>query len=178
VRARTVAGILALFVAFTLVTSGRSLWWTVRDLLRGGASVPEVRWYTSLETARRVAVAEKRPLYVEFSAVWCGPCQDMQHGTYRDPEVVRRLRERFVPVRSDIDNQAAIAARYGVTAVPDAVVLDPDGTPLLRATGYHDAAVFVQMVDAALARSHPERVSRPGGFYPLESLPQLPLNFP
>ena len=59
----------------------------------------EVRWYTSLEAARQVAVAEKRPLYVEFSAVWCGPCQDMQHGTYRDPEVRKLLLIELVLVR-------------------------------------------------------------------------------
>jgi len=62
--------------------------------------------------------------------------------------VVARIKD-FVPVLVDVDKQSALARKYGVEAIPNAVFLDAKGNVVQRAVGYHDAAAFLKVADAA-----------------------------
>ncbi len=141
--------LLLVFLALAFaVTQDRYL---MRRLLRHGAPEGTVHWQTSLDAATVQAAREKKPLFVDFSATWCGPCQDMLQGTYRDPDVAKVLNERFVPVLIDIDKDPTIAARFGVSPIPDQMFIAPDGKrQLLRTIGYHSSDTFLDMTDQAL----------------------------
>ena len=64
----------------------------------------------------------------DFQATWCGPCKMMA-------PVVRRLADEGYPVREiDVDRDAALAQRYGVTNIP-CFVLVVDGQERGRVIG-------------------------------------------
>lgn len=73
-----------------------------------------------------------RPVLVDFSAVWCGPCKML------DP-VVKQLAEewdgRVKVVKIDVDHNPVLAMDYQVMGVPT-LIMFKDGTPVERVTGY------------------------------------------
>lgn len=97
-----------------------------------------------------------RLVLVDFYADWCAPCLRMLRETYVDPEVLLEL-EHFVFLKVDTDVHPQVSRHYGVAGIPDARVLRPDGTEIVRMTGYQDA---VQTL-AVLRKARGEYTSNP-----------------
>ncbi|GMV36626.1 MAG: hypothetical protein AMXMBFR61_11340 [Fimbriimonadales bacterium] len=109
----------------------------------------EVKWITKLDEGLKLAKSQNKPVLVDFAAEWCGPCQRMLKGTYKDPSVVKKSAS-FVMVLIDIDQQQDLARKHKVEAVPTLLFLHPDGTQISRAVGYKDAKQLTEMMDSAL----------------------------
>ena len=73
-----------------------------------------------------------RPVLVDFTAVWCGPCKML------DP-VVKELAQAWTGhvkvVKLDVDNNPNLAMQYQVMGVPT-LMLFKNGQPIERVTGY------------------------------------------
>jgi thiol:disulfide interchange protein len=108
-----------------------------------------ITWTDSLDRAQKTAAKEKKVVFVDFYAEWCGPCQEMLHTTYRDRQVVAQSR-KFVPVLINVDKQPKLAEKYGVEAIPTVVFLDARGKVLRKETGYHEAREFLKMTNEVL----------------------------
>jgi len=68
---------------------------------------------------------------VDFWAGWCKNCEAMEHSTFRDAAVRRRLGKEylFVKVEAEKLNDAALKPvldQFGVMGLPTYVVLAPD----------------------------------------------------
>ena len=70
------------------------------------------------------------PIMLDFTATWCGPCQQMKKG-------VEALTRKGFPIKAiDIDQFPEVAARYKVTGVPAFIVIEPGtGKVLARTEG-------------------------------------------
>lgn len=88
-----------------------------------------------IERAIEVAAARGKPLLVELSATWCGPCKELEQ-IMDAPEVVA-ARRRVVMVRYDVDTTAgaAVARRFGSEGVPAFVAVDGQGRAFARQRG-------------------------------------------
>jgi thioredoxin 1 len=82
------------------------------------------------------------PVLVDFWAEWCGPCRQMK------PVVERFATEydgRVKVAMVNIDEEPALAARYGVSSIPTLLLLDENGDPTAQLIG---ARPFGQLENA------------------------------
>jgi len=95
------------------------------------------------------------PVMLDFTATWCGPCQQMR-------PVVARLVQDGYPIQAvDVDKNRDLADRYDVTGYPTFVVIDrATGRELGRAVGARPADDLVALFDRS--RSKLKASTRPG----------------
>ena len=108
----------------------------------------EIDWVTDWDGAFARARDEKKMVVVDFYADWCVWCRRLDTTTYRDPEVVRYMSERVIPVKMDVEARPGkgLANRYGVDGLPTIVILSPEGEEIGRIPGYLRAEEFLATV--------------------------------
>jgi thiol-disulfide isomerase/thioredoxin len=92
----------------------------------------------AFEVAAARAEREGKWLLIDFTASWCGPCQNMEKTTWRDAAVSEWLSAKAVAVQVDVDAQQELAQSFGVQAMPTMVVF-ARGQELDRAVGAQSA---------------------------------------
>jgi len=129
------------------------------DLARGEG------WYVddyagALEEARR----EDRPLFIDFTGVYCINCRAMERNVFPRPEI-QELLEQTVRTRLYVDRKEEKhhgfakmqVERYGLSSQPYYVILDPrDETTLAEAGGYIPGE-FQELLEQGLAKFQTRR---------------------
>jgi hypothetical protein len=87
----------------------------------------EIEWREWSEKAFQEAQVSDKPVLLAISAVWCHWCHVMDETSYSDPEVIRLVNDRFVPVRVDNDERPDVNRRYNMGGWPTTAFLTPDG---------------------------------------------------
>lgn len=116
---------------------------------------PAIEYVGGYEAGRQRAESEGRPLLLVCTATWCRFSADMTQRTLRDPGLVQ-LSRRAVCVLVDADRDADTCRTLGVKGFPTLLVLDPNGTERLRATGRSSPATLVAALTTAF---EPRRVA-------------------
>ncbi len=111
-----------------------------------------IRWEESFDVAKSTALAEARPMLVDFGADWCGACQELDRDVLSDPRVVAEAR-RFVTVRVDLstdkatDEKWALLKAYNQPGLPFVVLHHSDGSEASRVTGMLESDEFLEMMN-------------------------------
>jgi uncharacterized protein YyaL (SSP411 family) len=87
----------------------------------------EIGWRPWGEKAFQEAQVTDKPVLLAISAVWCHWCHVMDETSYSDPEVIRLINERYVPIRVDNDERPDVNRRYNMGGWPTTAFLTPDG---------------------------------------------------
>jgi len=104
-----------------------------------------IAWRTDVKPALSEAKRVVRPAFVDFWAVWCVPCKQMDATTYRDPAVAAAM-AAFVPLKVDFDVQEVFSDRYGVSDLPLVLFLDGAGREIARHAGLIETARLVKLM--------------------------------
>lgn len=107
-----------------------------------------IPWRTDLPAAREEARQAQKPLFIEFSAGWCPPCQEMARTTWSDKSVAEALR-KMVPVQIDCDSHPDLVHEYAIGPIPAYLVVAPDGKVLQSTTGYRTPHEFLAWLKSA-----------------------------
>ena len=87
-----------------------------------------------------------QPAMIDFSAVWCGPCQILA-------PVMETLADRYegkaLVAKVDVDEQQMLAIQYGVMSVPTVLFLK-NGEEVGRLVGVQPAETYAQTLDKLL----------------------------
>ncbi len=107
---------------------------------------------TTLEATRARALAEHRPLLVDFTAAWCGACKELEKHTFSNPQVAQEA-ARFLAVRVDAthDDDPKVEQTLSslqVVGLPTVILFDSQGHEALRYRDFVAAEEFL----AALTR--------------------------
>ena len=85
-----------------------------------------------------------KPVLVDFSAIWCPACLQLEHDVLDTPEFAKASKD-FVKVRIDLDweGSQALKTRYHVKDIPTLVLVNADGEELARLHGYRPKRVML-----------------------------------
>lgn len=97
----------------------------------------------NLEDALKAARDEKKVVFIDFHALWCGPCRMLDERTFRAPLVKTFLEQKTIPIKVNIDEAPALAAKYDAGTIPLLVFLSAEGKEIGRLRGFRDAETFL-----------------------------------
>lgn len=116
---------------------------------RKAGKVPRVPWVTGVSWAGIVAraAAEDRPVLIDFTATWCGPCKLLDVMVFTEKAVIAELAE-VITFQVDIDNPEYrdLKTQFGVTAVPTIAWCDSRGNLVDSFSGYVSSREFLEIV--------------------------------
>lgn len=116
------------------------------------APATEIAWHTEdFDAILAKASADKKPVAIDFYAVWCGPCKQMDKETFTDSAVMKTA-AGFVMARFDAEEGEGIdlAQRYFIGSFPTMVFLGPDGRELDRFTGFRAPTELLPFMELTL----------------------------
>lgn len=86
----------------------------------------EVGWHAGMTEARSAAAASQRPVLALFTASWSTASTAVEQTALGSAEAAALVGACFEPVRVDVDQQADLTRRLGVSHVPTVCILGPD----------------------------------------------------
>ncbi|MGH7886434.1 MAG: thioredoxin domain-containing protein [Candidatus Binatia bacterium] len=119
------------------------------------AADDRISWQAWSEQLFAQAKRENRFVLLDLEAVWCHWCHVMDEKTYHDPQVVKLVGERYLPVRVDQDAQPDISIRYEDYGWPATIVFAPDGSEIVKRRGYIAPAAMASMLSAIIEDPSP-----------------------
>ena len=117
-------------------------------------------WYSNLDEAKRIAAAENKPIFIDFTGFSCVNCRKMEKAVFPQPMVVETFK-KFVLVQLYTDRKSEpyisnqnLLKTYGTVANPLYVLLRPDGSYIAQ-SGYQlmyssNPQTFVDFLTKAL----------------------------
>jgi len=127
----------------------------------GQSARDDIDWQSYDARLVQQAVAQNRPVLLEFMADWCTNCKVVAKRVYQDPEVAKLIRAKDVlPIKADttiIDYPATrdLKQVYGEAGnVPVSIILLPDGSRE-KLRGIFDKGQLIQILNKLPeARTH------------------------
>ncbi|SMD33762.1 Thioredoxin-like domain-containing protein [Reichenbachiella faecimaris] len=115
----------------------------------------QINW-NDLESAQTLSIESPRPIFIEFTAKWCGWCKKMEKTTFRDDKVIDLLNEKFYAVKVDFDSPTLIefqgenftgkqlAKHFGISGLPTMIYISSDQKNSETIVGYKTAKQLVK----------------------------------
>jgi len=123
------------------------------------SSETKIRWH-SFNEGYKLALAQKKPMFIDFYASWCKWCKVMEKETFNDPAIIKKVRKNFIAVRINTDSfkknisykkyKNITAQQFfgmiGGRGLPTILFMDSNGAFITRIPGYINARVFLPLL--------------------------------
>jgi thiol:disulfide interchange protein DsbD len=121
--------------------------------------VPGIPWVPYDDDFLVEAKAKELPVVIDFSAEWCIPCEELDHETFNQPEVIQAAK-KIMPLRADItqsgsEEVVALRKKFGIRGVPTIVFIDRNGKERsdLRVVHFIEKEEFLKKLDSLVGGS-------------------------
>lgn len=97
------------------------------------------------------AKTEKKLVFIDAFAVWCGPCKMMEKNIFPLPSVKEYYNANFINARFDMEKGEGreIAMKYGIRSYPTFLFLNGDGEVVMKNYGYMGEQDFLTIAKEA-----------------------------
>lgn len=108
-------------------------------------------WADLLKEAQKTG----KPFWVDFYAVWCGPCKMMSNRTFKDNSVGQFSNQNFIAYKLDCEKGEGpqLANKHKINAYPTIIAFDANGNEINRYVGFMDAMQFQEWLKKSLEKA-------------------------
>ena len=132
------------FVVLIAVTFGSLM---LSSNARAGDDLPPVFDKRPYAEAKKSAAETKKWFIVKATAVWCGPCKQMDKTTWRDETVVKWLEKNAIIVALDVDKEPTLAKELSIQAMPTMIAFADGNKEFDRVVGFKSAGVMLAWLE-------------------------------
>jgi thiol:disulfide interchange protein len=111
----------------------------------------------SLADAKKAAKKEKKLIFIDVYAVWCGPCKMLDKNTFSDASVATYFNDKFISLKIDGDRNKQdgswkhpdgkeVMETFGITAFPTLLWIDAEGKLVKKELGYKSPEQLLRAV--------------------------------
>ena len=114
------------------------------------AGNPSKNMHLTDDTLQETIKTEKRPIFVDFYADWCGPC--VAAAPIID-KLAKEFQDKMLITKLNVDENPRSAQQYGVMSIPTVLVFKNDGSePKIvgKQIGFAGEAGYRSLIDEAL----------------------------
>jgi thioredoxin 1 len=129
----------SIYLVLTCVFAGMAF----ASAARPGDEPPPVFDKRPYAEAKKAAGAGKKWFIVKATAVWCGPCKQMDKTTWRDKKVVEWVKKNAILVALDVDDEKKLAEELGIEAMPTMIAFKEGDKEFDRVVGYKAPEVML-----------------------------------
>ncbi len=109
-----------------------------------------VKWQGWTKDLFEKARAQNKFILLDLEAVWCHWCHVMEEKTYGNAKVQALLKKQYITVRVDQDGAPDLSSRYGDWGWPATIIFAPDGTEIVKLSGYIPAPRMAFLLQAII----------------------------
>lgn len=109
--------------------------------------IPPIFAKKSFDEARAATKGNDRILVVKATAVWCGPCKQMDKTTWRDEKVIKWFDANGLAIQIDVDKQPEVSRALKVEAMPTMVAFK-NAEEFDRVVGFRGADDLLAWLEA------------------------------
>lgn len=93
----------------------------------------------SFQEALKLAKKEKKNIFLDAYASWCGPCKMLKRNVFTQQEVGDFFNKNFINMAIDMEQGEGpqLAQKYNVQAYPTLLFINNKGEVVGNAVGYH-----------------------------------------
>ncbi len=111
-------------------------------------SIKGIEFYSeSFEEAIKISKELNRPIFIDFSTSWCGPCKKMDNFVFTDSIIGDFYNKNFICLKYDAERGEGItlANKFEVKAYPTLLFLSPQLEIELKHVGYKGPTEFLEL---------------------------------
>lgn len=111
----------------------------------------KMSWAQALEKAR----AEKKLIFVDVYATWCGPCKMLDQQTFPEARVGRYFNGHFINLKIDGEHGEGpgLMRTYNLSAYPSGLFINGDGQLVHEHVGFANAEEYLSQAENAFGRT-------------------------
>ncbi len=112
-------------------------------------------FHGTYQEALALAKKEKKPIFMDIYAVWCGPCKMMTNYVFTQEEVGDFYNKNFINYKVDAERGEGVtlARKYRIRAYPTLLFIDADGNEILKTEGARGGNDFIKLGEQVIAKA-------------------------
>ncbi|MBI3135983.1 MAG: thioredoxin family protein [Bacteroidetes bacterium] len=123
------------------------------DATEIGIKFFEGTWAEALEAAKK----DKKVIFLDAYASWCGPCKRMSAMTFTDESVGAYFNEHFISYKMDMEKHSdgpRLSTKYGLQAYPTLYFVDSDENIVHQTLGYMEPSQLISAGEVAVSKKN------------------------
>jgi thiol:disulfide interchange protein len=140
--------ILFCFAAIVIITVSATMKQSISSVENKSNTESGIQFTSiSFEEALKLAKKEKKNIFLDAYASWCGPCKMLKKNIFTQKEVGDFYNSNFINMAIDMEQGEGpkLAQKYKVQAYPTLLFINHKGEVVGSALGYHQADEIIAL---------------------------------